>query len=355
MKKGSSFAFVKFDNTESPRKAIESENDRIHDGRRIRVQIRDLNPPGRFSWKRGIHRHLAGEDNRENFAVSDLGYASHVEPSSGSVNPLHIYPTLHQEKAGPFEASGSVATTPQPSTPGQTSFAPYPYHPYYPATPWSYPHYPYPMHYYHGYPSYGHVQPYPPPTAAVYNPYAAVHPPPPTEPQTASSQPLAPNTPVKPVYNAAEHNGYYSDIQNDGPEVRHAGTPPPGHPSSMVQATPPPPVAGHPYPQYNPVQWTPGPAASHIHAPGLYMHFPPHAPVTPARLPPTFPAAGPVPHHHQRDSYRGRRGQRHQQRNGNATDPNIISPQSDPRQSLINGSDNRNGLQPMPHWVNGGH
>ena len=353
MKKGSSFAFVKFDNTESPWKAIESENDQIHDGRRIRVQIRDLNPPGRLAWKRGIQRHLAGSDNHENFAMSDLGYALHTDSCGGSVNPSYQNPTVHRDKAGPSEPPVSVMTTPQPSTPNQTSFVPYPYHSYYPATPWSYPHYPYPMHYYHGYPTYGHVQPYPPPTTAVYNPYAVMPPPAPTDPPATSSQPPGPHTPIKPVYNATEHGGYYPDFQGDGLEVRNAVTPPPGHPPSMAQATPPPlashpPVANHPYPPYNPVQWTPA-------GPTIPMHFPVQAQMNPGHHAPTFPAVGSAPHHHQqRDSYRGRRNQRHQQRNTNVADANIFVLQNNNRPGLNHGFDHRNVVQPMSQWVNGG-
>jgi hypothetical protein len=362
MKKGSSFAFVKFDNTESPRKAIEAENDRVYDGRRIRVQIRDLNPPGRFAWKRGIQRHLGGGDGHDNFAMSDLGYALHGDPGGGSLNPSHPYPTIHQDKAGPLEASASVTTTPQPSTPGQqASFVPYPYHTYYPATPWSYPHYPYPMHYYHGYPAYGHVQPYPPPTTAVYNPYGVAQPPVPTDPMAIPSQPLGPHTPIKPVYNTAEHSGYYSDFQSD-PEARNATTPPPGHPPPMVQGTPPPPVshpppiAGYPYPQYNPMQWTPaGPTTPHIHTPGVHMHFPTQAQTTPGRHAPPFAMVGSVPHNYQqRDSHRGRRNQRHHQRNTNGTDANIFASSNGHQQGLNHGFDHRNGAQPMPQWANGG-
>ena len=361
MKKGSSFAFVKFDNTESPWKAIEAENDRVHDGRRIRVQIRDLNPPSRFAWKRGIQRHLAGSENHESFAMADLGYALHADPTGGSVNPSHQSPTVHRDKTGPLETSGSVMTTPQPSTPGQTSFVPYPYHPYYPATPWSYPHYPYPMHYYHGYPAYGHVQPYPPPTAAVYNPYSVVPPPAPTDPPATSSQPSGPPTPIKPVYNATEHGGYYSDFQGDGSEVGNAVTPPPGHTPSVSQVTPPPPApylpaANHPYPTYNPVQWTPaGPTTPNIHSHGVCMHFPTQAQMTPGRHAPTFPTVGSgPPHHQQRDPHRGRRNQRHQQRNTNVTDANVFASQNNHRQGPNHGFDHRNGVQPMHQWVNGG-
>lgn len=42
------YAFVKFDNTESPLQAISREHNRIVDGRRIRVQLRDLRP---YRWK----------------------------------------------------------------------------------------------------------------------------------------------------------------------------------------------------------------------------------------------------------------------------------------------------------------
>lgn len=359
VKKGSSFAFVKFDNTESPRKAIEEENDRVHDGRRIRVQIRDLNPPGRFAWRRGIQRHFAGGVNHESLAMSDAGYALHTDPGAGSVNQ---YPTVHPDKAGPLEASGSVTATPQPSTPGQTSFVPYPYHhPYYPATSWGYPHYPYPMHYYHGYPAYGHVQPYPPPTTAVYNPYAVAPPPASADPLATSSQPSGPHTPIKPVYNASEYNGYYSDFQSDGPEVRNVATPPPGHPPAMTQATPPPPaphlppVASQPYPPYNPVQWTStGPTTPHIHTSGTYMHFSAQGQMTPGRHAPTFPMVGSAPHYHQRDSHRGRRNQRHQQRTTNPNDANVFASPNNHRHGFNHGFDHRNGVQPISQWANGG-
>lgn len=361
MKKGSPFAFVKFDNAESPRKAIDAENDRVHDGRRIRVQIRDLNPPGRFAWKRGIQRHLSGGENHGTFAMSDLGYALHGDLGGGSVNPSQTYPTIHQDKTGHLDASVSVATTPQPSTPGQqTPFVPYPYHAYYPATPWSYPQYAYPMHYYHGYPTYGHMQPYTHPTTAVYNPYAVAQPPAPTDP--SSAQPPGPHTPIKPTYNASEHSSFYSDPQNDDSEACNAATPPPGHPPSMTQVTPPPPtshppppVAGHPYPPYNPMQWAPaGPTTPQIHTPGVYMHFPAQAHMTPGRHAPTFPMVGSAHHNHQqRDPHRGRRNQRHQQRNTNVTDANIFASPGH-RQGPNHGFEHRNGVQPMPQWVNGG-
>ncbi|EGO05305.1 hypothetical protein SERLA73DRAFT_157880 [Serpula lacrymans var. lacrymans S7.3] len=49
--KRSAFAFVKFDNTESPIRAVNEEHNRVLDGRPIRVQLRDWNPPHRAVWK----------------------------------------------------------------------------------------------------------------------------------------------------------------------------------------------------------------------------------------------------------------------------------------------------------------
>ncbi|KAJ6621088.1 hypothetical protein B0H10DRAFT_2215358 [Mycena sp. CBHHK59/15] len=47
------FAFVKFDNTESPARAVFEEHNRVHDGRAMRVQLRDCNPPRSGSWRYG--------------------------------------------------------------------------------------------------------------------------------------------------------------------------------------------------------------------------------------------------------------------------------------------------------------
>ncbi|KAL1737600.1 hypothetical protein EV714DRAFT_266399 [Schizophyllum commune] len=44
------FAFVKFNNDDSPARAISAEHNRVYDGRAIRVQLRDCNPP-RSPWK----------------------------------------------------------------------------------------------------------------------------------------------------------------------------------------------------------------------------------------------------------------------------------------------------------------
>ncbi|KAF9245752.1 hypothetical protein BU15DRAFT_70822 [Melanogaster broomeanus] len=49
--KRSAFAFVKFDNTDSPMRAVREEHNRPLGGRLIRVQLRDWNPPHRTSWR----------------------------------------------------------------------------------------------------------------------------------------------------------------------------------------------------------------------------------------------------------------------------------------------------------------
>ncbi|KAJ7109996.1 hypothetical protein C8R44DRAFT_884008 [Mycena epipterygia] len=48
------FAFVKFNNTESPARAVFEEHNRVHGGRAMRVQLRDCNPPrGGGTWRYG--------------------------------------------------------------------------------------------------------------------------------------------------------------------------------------------------------------------------------------------------------------------------------------------------------------
>ncbi|KAJ7293117.1 hypothetical protein C8J57DRAFT_16551 [Mycena rebaudengoi] len=45
------FAFVKFNNTESPAQAVFEEHNRVHGGRAMRVQLRDCNPPRNGNWR----------------------------------------------------------------------------------------------------------------------------------------------------------------------------------------------------------------------------------------------------------------------------------------------------------------
>ncbi|CAA7265950.1 unnamed protein product [Cyclocybe aegerita] len=65
------FAFVKFDNAESPARAVYEEHNRVYEGRAMRVQLRDCNPPKNI-WKYGrprgkFHQNHHGPQRRFNF------------------------------------------------------------------------------------------------------------------------------------------------------------------------------------------------------------------------------------------------------------------------------------------------
>lgn len=59
------FAFVKFDNTESPARAVYEEHNRVYEGRAMRVQLRDCNPP-RSPWK--LNRGRGRFQNQDQFS-----------------------------------------------------------------------------------------------------------------------------------------------------------------------------------------------------------------------------------------------------------------------------------------------
>ncbi|KAG5644609.1 hypothetical protein DXG03_008087 [Asterophora parasitica] len=69
------FAFVKFNNTESPARAVFEEHNRIYEGRAMRVQLRDCNPPrgswrnnrgrGRFGGQQTFGPHRRGQDHHD--------------------------------------------------------------------------------------------------------------------------------------------------------------------------------------------------------------------------------------------------------------------------------------------------
>ncbi|KAH9486538.1 hypothetical protein JR316_0000603 [Psilocybe cubensis] len=69
------FAFVKFNNTEAPARAVLEEHNRVYEGRAMRVQLRDCNPP-KNNWKysRGRggrpHQHNFGAPRRINYRPS---------------------------------------------------------------------------------------------------------------------------------------------------------------------------------------------------------------------------------------------------------------------------------------------
>ncbi|KAG9314018.1 hypothetical protein JVU11DRAFT_4796 [Chiua virens] len=52
----SAFAFVKFNSTEAPARAVKAEHNRMLDGRLIRVQLRDWNPAYRPFWRPGSNK-----------------------------------------------------------------------------------------------------------------------------------------------------------------------------------------------------------------------------------------------------------------------------------------------------------
>ncbi|KAJ7070828.1 hypothetical protein C8F01DRAFT_1107992 [Mycena amicta] len=189
------FAFVKFNNTESPAHAVYKEHNSVHHGRTIRVQLRDCNPP-RGNWRFNGHRgrgrfpHYgqrrenpqrpeAQQDNSGDVGDEMAGNdASVEEPATEAVatDPKPVYASVGkflevQSRSAPV----SRQTTPEPDpapdsapseyrewydepasatmTPPLNAVVPdAPYGGYYPA-PW--PHHPYGMPYYPGYPIQG--------------------------------------------------------------------------------------------------------------------------------------------------------------------------------------------------------
>ncbi|KAI6047971.1 hypothetical protein EDC04DRAFT_2886763 [Pisolithus marmoratus] len=121
------YAFVKFDNTESPLQAISGEHNRIVDGRRIRVQLRDLRPYRRqFIFGQEV-RGLEPSTNSGEGSQDDLTHGNNVStehvipldaairngPSSHKVNSKH-----HADRAA-LEAQGGhrALTSESVSTP----------------------------------------------------------------------------------------------------------------------------------------------------------------------------------------------------------------------------------------------
>ncbi|KIY51237.1 hypothetical protein FISHEDRAFT_70880 [Fistulina hepatica ATCC 64428] len=214
------FAFVKFDNTESPLQAIKEEHNRVYDGRAIRVQLRDCNPP-RSPWKqRGrakpmqhfsalqycdsteepYGQHCAMVHARE----ESSGFSASADTSVKDSDDTHIVPStsgeehLAEDRAAddtepsfnPDQSADATAArselgdwfedvpsppnfTPPPSSlpaalptavPQQPAATPYfmPAGGYFPPPPWMAPyapHMPYPIPYYGPYP--GTVPPHP--------------------------------------------------------------------------------------------------------------------------------------------------------------------------------------------------
>ncbi|KAG1885960.1 hypothetical protein F4604DRAFT_1646552 [Suillus subluteus] len=85
--KRSAFAFVTFNNKESPALAVSEEHNRILDGRPIRVQLRDWNPPHRANWRSNRNR-------VRNLEGSMVRHGS--EPSLVSSDDLRVDPNVRR-------------------------------------------------------------------------------------------------------------------------------------------------------------------------------------------------------------------------------------------------------------------
>ncbi|KAG2155623.1 hypothetical protein DEU56DRAFT_847357 [Suillus clintonianus] len=88
--KRSAFAFVTFNNKDSPARAVSEEHNRILDGRPIRVQLRDWNPPHRTNWRSNRNR-------VRNYEGSIVRHGS--EPSLVSSDDFRVDPNLQQATA----------------------------------------------------------------------------------------------------------------------------------------------------------------------------------------------------------------------------------------------------------------
>ncbi|KAG2156676.1 uncharacterized protein EDB93DRAFT_926724 [Suillus bovinus] len=92
--KRSAFAFVTFNNKDSPARAVSEEHNRILDGRPIRVQLRDWNPPHRTNWRSNRNR-------GRNLEGSMVRHGS--EPSLVSSDDFCVDPNVQQPSATALE------------------------------------------------------------------------------------------------------------------------------------------------------------------------------------------------------------------------------------------------------------
>ncbi|CCL98124.1 uncharacterized protein FIBRA_00118 [Fibroporia radiculosa] len=99
----SAFAFIKFSDIEASARAVREEHNRIHDGRQIRVQLRDSNPPSRSPWRNG----------RGRGRLLSAGYLrSYDGVSGGKDHPITL------EKLGTVPPFKPLTTMLLPSKPG---------------------------------------------------------------------------------------------------------------------------------------------------------------------------------------------------------------------------------------------
>ncbi|KAF5368570.1 hypothetical protein D9758_002330 [Tetrapyrgos nigripes] len=111
------FAFIKYDNKESPARAICEENNNVYEGRILRVQLRDYNAPrGNFKAARGRGRYFSGPPTIQpcnDFSFDEARVA--VEAENPVVNDV---PPSSVEEVEPMVNNQEVVTPlPTPSLP----------------------------------------------------------------------------------------------------------------------------------------------------------------------------------------------------------------------------------------------
>ncbi|KNZ75039.1 hypothetical protein J132_05329 [Termitomyces sp. J132] len=109
------FAFVKFNNTEAPARAVFEEHNRVYEGRAMRVQLRDCNPP-RGSWRHNRGRshfhqqkfgpHRRAQEDQERLSERTGSRNSRIQDSQNQT------PRSSQEDKTAAEAEPSVETGP---------------------------------------------------------------------------------------------------------------------------------------------------------------------------------------------------------------------------------------------------
>ncbi|KIL00985.1 hypothetical protein PAXRUDRAFT_7769 [Paxillus rubicundulus Ve08.2h10] len=117
--KRSAFAFVKFDNTDSPARAIREEHNRTVDGRLIRVQLRDWTPYHRISWRPGRGKEL---DAQSSLVAGDEFQVYPSLPRPGIIDitahmkslRLKDAPTNHASLPSPVETHEPSETKDEP-------------------------------------------------------------------------------------------------------------------------------------------------------------------------------------------------------------------------------------------------
>ncbi|CAK5280300.1 unnamed protein product [Mycena citricolor] len=155
------FAFIKFDNTDSPARAVFEEHNSVHAGRAMRVQLRDCNPPRAVGWKynpsnrgRGgnrfgsqnhhVHRRFQDrpEQAHELDLCKDMSRMS-VQEHQGSMEPDFADENVDQTQSCPvsrqvspapaaetpeyrewYDTPASATLTPPPSTAPSSTSAP---------------------------------------------------------------------------------------------------------------------------------------------------------------------------------------------------------------------------------------